>query len=304
MREVYPAAQVIVLYAGLARSMENTAVTLPPAPLLHSHGAAIPAIGFGTSSISLECGPIIAEALRIGYRHIDTARKYGTERGVGAGIRASGVPRKEIFLTTKVSHEHLRAADFERSAEISLRDLGVDYVDLLLVHWPNAGIALAETMSALATCKRRGLTRHVGVANFNLALLDQAIALCSEPIVNLQTEFHPYINPAKVHAGCVARSIVLTGYCPLGRGALIDDTTLAQIGRAKGKTSAQVALRWQIQHEGCAPLPRSSNPARMAENFDVFDFELSADEMARIGALKRPGAKIADPKGRAPAWDD
>lgn len=279
-------------------------MALPKAPLLHAHGAAIPAIGFGTSSISLECGPIVAEALRVGYRHIDTARKYGTERGVGAGIRASGVPRSDIFLTTKVSHEHLRAGEFERSTEDSLRDLGVDYVDLLLVHWPNAQIPLAETMGALARCKQRGLTRYVGVANFNLELLDQAIALCSEPIVNLQTEFHPYINPVKVHAGCVARGIVLTGYCPLGRGRLIEDPVLAEIGRASGKSPAQIALRWQIQHQGCAPLPRSSNPGRIAENFDVFGFELGPQEMARISALKRPGAKIADPTGRAPKWDD
>ncbi len=277
---------------------------LPPAPLLLAHGAAIPAIGFGTSSISTRCGPIVAEALRVGYRHIDTAQKYGTERGVGEGIRASGIPRDQIFLTTKISHEHLRAADFERSAEECLRDLDVDYVDLLLVHWPNAAIPLAETMAALARCKRRGLTRHVGVANFNLALLDQAIGLCSEPIVNLQTEFHPYINPVKVHAGCVARGIVLTGYCPLGRGRLVDDPILNEIGRTKGKTAAQVALRWQLQHQGCAPLPRSSNAGRIAENLAVFDFELTADEMARIGRLKRTGAKIADPSGRAPVWDD
>ena len=277
---------------------------VPPAPLLNSHGAAIPAIGFGTSSIPTRCGPLVAEALKIGYRHIDTAQKYGTEKGVGEGIRASGIPRSEIFLTTKVSHEYLRADDFQRSAEGSLRDLGVDYVDLLLVHWPNAAIPLAETMGVLAKVKRRGLTRHVGVANFNLAMLDEAIALCAEPIVNLQTEFHPYINPVKVHAGCVARGVVLTGYCPLGRGSLLDDPVLAEIGRAKGKSVAQVALRWQIQHEGCAPLPRSSNPGRIAENLAVFDFVLDPWEMKRISSLKRPGAKIADPKGRAPAWDD
>lgn len=277
---------------------------LPPAPLLHAHGAAIPAIGFGTSSIATKCGPIVAEALRVGYRHIDTAQKYGTERGVGEGMRASGIARSEIFLTTKVSHEYLRAADFERSAEGCLRDLAVDYVDLLLVHWPNAAIPLAETMAALAKVKRRGLTRHVGVANFNLAMLDEAIALCPEPIVNLQTEFHPYINPVKVHAGCRKRGIVLTGYCPLGRGRLIDDPVLGAIGRRHGKTPAQVALRWHIQHEGTAPLPRSSNPGRIAENFAVFDFALDADEMARISALRRPCSKIADPNGRAPVWDD
>lgn len=277
---------------------------LPLAPILHAHGAAIPAVGFGTSSIPTQCGPLVAEALRIGYRHIDTAQKYGTEKGVGDGIRASGVPRAEIFLTTKVSHEYLRADDFVRAADGCLRDLGVDYVDLLLVHWPNAAVPLGETMGALAGCKRRGLTRHVGVANFNLAMLDEAIALCPEPIVNLQTEFHPYIDPVKVHAGCVARGVVLTGYCPLGRGALLDDPVLAEIGRAQGKSPAQVALRWQLQHKDCAPLPRSSNPGRIAENLAVFDFTLDASEMRRISGLKRAGGKIADPRGRAPLWDD
>ena len=274
------------------------------APLLHANGAAIPAIGFGTSSLTEPIGPLVAHALQTGYRHIDTAQKYGSERGVGDGIRASGVPRSEIFLTTKVSHEYLRASEFERSAEGCLKALGLDYVDLLLVHWPNAAVPLKETMTALATVKRRGLCRHIGVANFNLAMLDEAIELCPEPISNLQTEFHPYINPVNVHAGCRKRGIVLTGYCPLGRGMLLDDPVLGEIARVKGKTPAQVALRWSLQHDGVAPLPRSSNRVRIAENLAVFDFSLTDAEMAGISALKRAGGKIADPKGRAPAWDD
>ena len=175
---------------------------------------------------------------------------------------------------------------------------------MLLVHWPNAAIPLKETMGALAAVKRRGLTRHIGVANFNLAMLDEAIALCPEPIANLQTEFHPYINPVKVHAGTRKRGVVLTGYCPLGRGVLLDDPVLAEIAGDKGKTPAQVALRWSAQHDGVAPMPRSSNRGRIAENLAVFDFLLTSEEMQRISALKRPGAKIADPKGRAPEWDD
>jgi 2,5-diketo-D-gluconate reductase B len=272
-------------------------------PHLTSHGASIPAIGFGTSSIGGDCGEIVATALRAGYRHIDTAQKYGTERGVADGIRASKVRREEIFLVTKVSHEYLRPADFKRVTQECLTNLRQDYVDLLLVHWPNAAIPLAETMQALADVKRRGLTRHIGVANFNLALLDEAIALCPEPICNLQTEVHPYITPVKVIEGCKARGIVVTGYCPLGRSQLIGDPVLGEIGRAHGRSSAQVALRWSLQM-GAAPLPRSSNAGRIAENLDVFDFVLSADEMARISGLKRPGAKIANPAGRAPHWDD
>lgn len=272
-------------------------------PTVTVRGFTIPAIGFGTSGIGSDCGALVAHALRVGYRHIDTAQKYGTERGVGEGIKASGVPRQDIFLVTKVSHEYLRAADFERSAEGCLKSLGQDYVDLLLIHWPNAAIPLAETVGALARCKQRGLTRHIGVANFNLAMIDEVMRLSSEPIVNLQTEFHPYINPVKVLAGCKQRGVVLTGYCPLGRGGLIGDPVLVEIARTRRRTAAQIALRWSVQN-GAVPLPRSSNPGRIAENLAIFDFELTADEMARIGALMRRGAKIADPKGRAPIWDD
>lgn len=275
----------------------------PSIPTLPARdGAKIPAIGFGTSSLG-RCGEIVANALKLGYRHIDTAWKYGSERGVGEGMRASGVARQDIFLCTKVSHEYLRAADFARSVDESLVNLGVDYVDLLLVHWPNAEIALAETMGALAKAKREGLARHIGVANFNIALLDQAIALCPEPLINLQGECHPYVDQTKILAACRERGIIFTAYCPLGRGRLIGDPVLSEIAKRKGRTLAQVALRWLVQQGNIVPIPRSSNPARMAENLDVFGFTLSEDEMKRIGALKRANGRIADPAGRAPAWD-
>jgi len=274
----------------------------PSTPTLSAHGASIPAIGFGTSSLS-DCGEIVANALKLGYRHIDTAWKYGSERGVGEGMRASGVPRGDIFLCTKVSHEYLRAADFARSVDESLASLGVDYVDLLLVHWPNAEIPLKETMGALAKAKRDGLAHHVGVANFYIALLDAAIALCPEPLVNLQGECHPYIDTTKIVEACRQRGIVFTGYCPLARGRLFGDPVLAEIAKRNGRTIAQVALRWIVQRGNIVPIPRSSNPARMAENLDVFSFSLNEDEMKRIGALKRPNGRIADPAGRAPKWD-
>jgi len=274
----------------------------PTIPTLSAHGAQIPAIGFGTSSLG-SCAEIVATALNAGYRHIDTAWKYGSERGVGEGMRASGVARGDIFLCTKVSHEYLRADDFARSVDESLANLGVDQVDLLLVHWPNAAIPLKETMGALAKAKRARLTRHIGVANFNIAMLDQAIALCPEPLVNLQAECHPYIDQRKILAACRARGIVFTAYCPLGRGRLLGDPVLREIAARHGRSVAQVALRWLIQQGNIAPIPRSSNPQRMAENLDVFGFALGAEEMARIGALARPGGRIADPAGRAPAWD-
>ena len=273
-----------------------------PVPKLSARGAEIPAIGFGTSSLG-DCSDIVATALKLGYRHIDTAWKYGSERGVGEGMRATGIAREEIFLCTKVSHEYLHADDFARSVDESLANLRVDYVDLLLVHWPEKNTPLAETMGALAKAKRRGLARHIGVANFNIALLDQAIGLCPEPLVTLQAECHPYLDQRKVLDACRARGIVFTAYCPLGRGRLLHDPVLADVAAGKRRSVAQVALRWLVQQGNIVPIPRSSNPARMAENLAVFDFTLTDEEMQRIGALKRPGGRIANPAGRAPAWD-
>ena len=274
----------------------------PPAiPKLSARGAEIPAIGFGTSILG-NCGEIVANALKAGYRHIDTAWKYGTERGVGEGMRASGVPRSEIFLTTKVTHEYLRADDFARSVDESLKNLGVDHVDLLLVHWPNPEIPLSEPMPALAKAKRQGLTRHIGVANF-IALLDEAIRLCPEPLVNLQAEYHPHLDQTKLLEACRRRGLIFTAYCPLGRGRLLRDPVLADIAARKGRQLAQIALRWLVQQGNIIPIPRSSNPKRMAENLAVFDFALTDEEMKRISALKRPDGRIADPVGRAPAWD-
>jgi 2,5-diketo-D-gluconate reductase B len=273
------------------------------APKLAAHGAQIPAIGFGTSGMGEVRAEHIATALQAGYRHIDSAWKYGTERAVGAGMRASGVPRSEIFLCTKVSHEYLHAGDFARSVDESLEKLEVDYVDLLLVHWPEKNTPLAETMGALAKAKRQGLTRHIGVANFNIAMLDEAIRLCPEPMVTLQVECHPYLDQSKVIAACRERGLVLTAYCPLARGGLTNEPVLAEIAKRSGKTFAQVALRWLMQQDIVAAIPRSSNPERIAQNIDVFDFELSDDDMRRIGALKKPDGRIANPAGRAPKWD-
>ena len=272
-------------------------------PNVSARGAEIPVIGFGTSQLG-DCGEIVANALKVGYRHIDTAWKYGSEKGVGEGIRASGVPRGEIFLCTKVSHEYLRAADFARSVDESLKNLQVDYVDLLHVHWPTIDdIPLAETMGALAKAKRDGLARHVGVANFNIALVKEAMRLCPEPLVTLQAEYHPYLDQSKVLAFCRQAGLIFTAYCPLGRGRLFKDPVISEIALSKGKTIAQVALRWQVQQGNIAPIPRSSNPVHMAESLDVFNFSLTDDEMRRIQALARPDGRIANPKGRAPPWD-
>jgi diketogulonate reductase-like aldo/keto reductase len=272
-------------------------------PTLTARGCTMPVIGFGTSQLG-NCGEIVANALKVGYRHIDTAWKYGTEKGVGEGIRLSGVPRKDLFLVTKVSHEYLRAADFAKSVEESLKRLQTEYVDLLFVHWPAIdGTPLAETLGALAKAKREGKTRHIGVANFNIALTEDAMRLCPEPLAVLQAEYHPYLDQSKVLAFCRKAGLIFMAYCPLGRGRLFKEPLLAEIARSKGKTVAQVALRWLVQQGNIAPIPRSANPQHMAESLRIFDFTLTGEEMNRIHALARPDGRIANPAGRAPQWD-
>ncbi len=272
-------------------------------PNLTAHGCTMPQIGFGTSQLG-DCSDLVATALKLGYRHIDTAWKYGSEKGVGAGIRASGVPRSEIFLVTKVSHEYLSVDAFAKSLDESLKNLQVDYVDMLHVHWPSIDkVPLAETMGALAKAKRDGLARHIGVANFNIALLEEARNSCPEPLATLQAEYHPYLDQSKVLDYCRRHGMIFTAYCPLARGRLFNDPVLIAIAGARGKTIAQIVLRWLVQQGGIIPIPRSSNPERIAQNLTVFDFELTAEEMRRIHALAKPDGRIANPAGRAPAWD-
>lgn len=282
---------------------------MTPFPVFETPTLKMPRLGFGTGRIGDNTnidayGEVVANALKLGYRHIDTAWKYGTEKAVGEGLRASGVPRGEIFLTTKVSHEYLRADDFARMVDESLANLKLDYVDLLMVHWPSPDkVPLAETMQALAKARREGKARNLGVANFNIAMIEVAMHLCPEPIVNVQVEYHPYLNQTKLLAAVRRLGLAMTAYCPLGRGRLIGDPVIAGIARAKGKTVAQVVLRWHLQQPNVIPIPRSSNPGRQAENLDIFDFTLNDDEMQRIHALARPDGRIANPAGRAPEWD-
>jgi len=268
-----------------------------------ANGDAIPMIGFGTSQLG-DCGGIVAKALQLGYRHIDTAWKYGTEVGVGEGVKRSGIARSRVFITTKVSQEYLRADDFARSLEQSLTRLQTAYVDQLLVHWPSPdGIPLAETMDALAKARREGKARHIGVANFNIALTHDAMRLCPDPLSTLQVEYHPYLEQTKVLDFCRGAGLIVMAYCPLGRGGMFGDPVLAEIARSRGKSLAQIALRWLVQQGNIVPIPRSANPTHMAESLRIFDFALSEEEMARIFALARPDGRIADPIGRAPAWD-
>ena len=275
----------------------------PQAHTIAAHGAQMPVIGFGTMEFPGGAAELVATAIGAGYRHIDTARKYGTEEAVGEGIRAAGITRGELFLTTKVTEDNAREADFFRSAETSLQALGVDYVDLLLIHWPQPKVPLAETLGALAKAKRRGLTRHIGVSNFTLALLEEAVRICPEPLVTNQVEYHAYLRQDKMLALCRRHGMILTAYCPVARGTLLDDPVLGEIARAKGKTTAQVALRWLIQQPMVAAVPRALEVAHIEDNLNIFDFSLDAQEMEEIGALRSRNVRIANPPERAPVWD-
>jgi diketogulonate reductase-like aldo/keto reductase len=275
----------------------------PKAFTLAAHGAKMPAIGFGTMELPHRPAELVAAAIMAGYRHIDTARKYGTEERVGEGIRASGIARNELFITTKVTEENAREADFLHSAETSLKTLGLDHVDLLLVHWPQPKVPFAETLGALAKAKRSGLTRHIGVSNFTLAMLDEAVRVCPEPLVTNQIEYHAYLPQDRMIAELRRHGMVLTAYCPVARGQLLNDPIVGEIAKARGKTHAQICLRWLIQQPMVAAVPRALEEVHIAEDLDVFDFSLSDDEMRRISALRSRNIRIADPPERAPKWD-
>jgi 2,5-diketo-D-gluconate reductase B len=273
-------------------------------PILSAFGCEMPAIGCGTLFPEPEnAAPLVAAAIEYGYRHIDTARKYGSEEAVGEGIRASGIAREELFITTKVTEDDARADDFARSVDTSLKAMGVDYVDLLLIHWHQPKVALSETLGALAKAKRDGLARHVGVSNFTVALLDQATKLSTEPLVNNQIEYHAYIRQDKVLAACRKHGMMVTAHVPLARGRIVDDPVIGEIAKAKGKSTAQVALRWLVQQPDIAVVPRTTTRERLAENIKIFDFSLTDDEMARISALGDTNVRVVDPAVRRPVWD-
>ena len=276
------------------------------APLLPANGAMIPAIGLGTyRTKGTDCARAVATALSIGYRHIDTAAMYENEADVGAGIRAAGLPRDEVFLTTKVWAANIGAGDLQQSARDSLTRLGLDHVDLLLIHWPNRDIPLEASIAALCDAKRQGLARHIGVANFPSAMLAQATRIAAghgEKIATNQCEYHPRLDQAKLIAACRAPGVLFVSYCPVGQGNMANDPDIAAIAGRIGKTPAQVVLRWHVQQAGVAAIPKSSRREHMIENLGVFDFTLSDADMRSLFALASPQGRLVRP-GFAPAWD-
>jgi diketogulonate reductase-like aldo/keto reductase len=269
---------------------------------LESKGVRFPALGLGTWELrGRECARLVEQAIGLGYRHFDTAQMYGNERDVGDGIRAAGIKRDDLFVVTKVAPEHLAPSLLLNSVKDSVKALNVGVIDLLLLHWPNKGVPLADTIDALMSVKRDGYARNVGVSNYTVALLDEASRLSGDQLICNQFEYHPYLDQSKVLAACRAHGMAAVAYSPIAKGGAKTDSVLTRIGNAYGKTGAQVSLRWLMQ-QGVGAIPRSSKVERLAENIAIFDFSLSEADMQEIAGLAHPGGRIID-WAWSPKWD-
>jgi 2,5-diketo-D-gluconate reductase B len=272
--------------------------------VVEANGAKIPLLGLGTWDLrGRVCARVVEQALRLGYRHIDTAELYENEREVGDGLRASGVKRGDVFVTTKVWPTHFAPRELERAARESVARLRLIDVDLLLLHWPNPQVPLAETIGALCKVKRDGLARHIGISNFTVALIEEALRVTSEPLVCDQVECHPFLDQSKVIAACHTHGMAVVAYSPIAQGGVRSNTVLARVGAAHEKTAAQACLRFLVQQD-IVVIPRTSKIERLSENAAIFDFALSDSEMAEIAALASRDGRIVNwaYSGRM-AWD-
>ncbi|WP_019170196.1 aldo/keto reductase [Pseudaminobacter salicylatoxidans] len=270
---------------------------------VNSHGAAIPALGFGVFRMSdAEVESVIPAALEAGFRHFDTAQIYQNEAALGRALQKAGARREDLFLTTKVWVDNYSPEKFAASVDESLNKLQVDRVDLLLLHWPADKVAIADQIDMLNAVQAAGKTRLIGVSNQNVAQMKESIARSAAPIVTNQIELHPYLDQTAIAEAAKAAGVAITAYYGMADGAVPRDPVLQAIGKKYGKSAAQVGLRWLIER-GFIALSKTAKPERVAENFDVFDFELSADDMTAIARLARPDGRLISPPGLAPVWD-
>ncbi|HEV7435574.1 MAG TPA: aldo/keto reductase [Pseudorhizobium sp.] len=269
-----------------------------------ANGDNIPALGFGTFRMPDEdVYRILPEALKLGFRHVDTAQVYKNEASVGDVIQKSGVPRADIFLTTKVWVDRVGQKAFIASVDESLTKLKTDYVDLLLLHWPQSEMPLADRMGALNELRKAGKVKNIGVSNFSTALMAEAVRLSDAPVVTNQIEYHPYLDQTKVIEEARKTDMSITAYYLMADGKVPQDPVLKEIGARHGKTAAQVVLRWAVQQKDVIALSKTATESRLAENYDIFDFALGDGEMAEIHKLARPDGRIVTPGHLAPEWD-
>jgi len=261
----------------------------------------VPSLGFGTWQLKEQtCQQSVESALETGYRHIDTARMYENEVYVGKGIANGGVPRSELFVTSKVWMEDLSPETVKRGISESLGDLKLDYLDLILIHWPNPDYSIEKALGAMLEYREKGLVRQIGVSNFTSKQLLEALAYA--PVFCNQVEYHPFLGQDKLLGVCRAHDVLMTAYCPLAQGKAGDDPDIQRIAKKHGKTPQQITIRWLIEQNHVAAIPRSSNPKHIQSNFDVFDFELDAEDRSAIRALPKDD-RLCEPDW-APDWDE
>lgn len=269
--------------------------------------ANIPVLGLGTwQSTGQDCIDVVSQALKMGYEHIDTAQAYDNEVEVGQGIKQSGVARDKFFLTTKIFPDDLKfqPEKLHAAAKRSLENLDTDYVDLLLLHWPDDRVPLSETIPALCELQKQGLTRHIGVSNFNIANLIEAKKYADVPLVVNQVEFHPFIKQNTLQTFLNNHHILLEAYSPLARGDVFDNETIKEIADKHGVTPAQISLAWILSNKNRVAIPKTSNPDHLQGNLDAMNVQLSTEELEKIGSLARSdGRKIKHPD-YSPEWDD
>ncbi|EWY36364.1 2,5-didehydrogluconate reductase [Skermanella stibiiresistens SB22] len=265
-------------------------------------GVRVPALGLGTWQLSdAQCADVVRAGLAMGYRHVDTAQAYKNEDQVGLALADSDVPRDEIFLTTKVWHERLEADDLKRSVDESLTKLRTDHVDLLLIHWPNPEFPLGRSLEALAEVKARGKARQIGVSNFPVALLREAIERHGADLLCDQIEYHPFLSQKPILEFARAHDLMVTAYSPIARGEVAAHPVLTRIGERHGKSAVQVTLRWLIDQPNVAAIPKASGEKHLRSNFEIFDFKLTDEDRAEIDGLLGD-RRLVNP-GWAPEWD-
>lgn len=263
-------------------------------------GERVPSLGFGTYRLQgTECEEGVADALEIGYRHIDTAQSYDNEAEVGRAIAAAGLPRSDLFVVSKVRPSNYGEGTTRDSVMVSLEKLGLDFVDLMLLHWPKDEVSHAAALTDLAAMQGEGLVKHVGVSNFPTALVEEASEVTR--LFCNQVEYHPFLSQLRIIEQAAEQDILVTAYRPLAGGSAAESPLLKKLGAKYGKSANQVALRWLIQQPHVATIPKSGDAARRRLNFDLFDFELTADEVSAVHALASGKRLVAPDDG--PAWD-
>jgi 2,5-diketo-D-gluconate reductase B len=269
---------------------------------LQTQGISLPRLGLGTFRLQGDpCRAAVESALALGYRHIDTAEMYGNEEAVGAAIAASSIARRDLHVTTKVWHENLAPDAIRRAFDTSLNRLKLDHVDLYLVHWPSNSMNLPAVFETLMKLKEEDRTRAIGVANFNVALLKTVVEEIKAPIACNQVEYHVMLDQAKVAKYLAAKSIPLVAYCPLAQGRAATDETLIAIGRKHNASAAQVALKWLLDQDGVAAIPKASRAESQRANLDALKVKLDDADRKTIAALPKDKRFVSP--GFAPAWD-